>query len=131
MPDILLAFGLVAIVLVATALASGAVERSPLTFPLLFLGLGFLLGERGVGLIEMGPYSTVLEVVATLTLSLVLFLDAVNLQVHELGKRWVVPFLILGPGTGLIIVLTAVPPLSVAGIWLADGLRGRCGLGLD
>ena len=109
MPDILLAFGLVAIILVVTALASGAVERSPLTFPLLFLGLGFLLGERGVGLIEMGPYSTVLEVVATLTLSLVLFLDAVNLQVHELGKRWVVPFLILGPGTGLIIAITAVP----------------------
>ena len=85
MPDILLAFGLIAIILVVTALASGAVERSPLTFPLLFLGLGFLLGERGVGLIQMGPYSTVLEVVATLTLSLVLFLDAVNLQVHELG----------------------------------------------
>ncbi len=82
-----MAFGLVAIILIVTALASGAVERSPLTFPLLFLGLGFLLGERGVGLIQMGPYSTVLEVVVTLTLSLVLFLDAVNLQVHELGKR--------------------------------------------
>ncbi len=54
MPDILLAFGLVAVILVVTALASGAVERSPLTFPLLFLGLGFLLGERGAGLIEMG-----------------------------------------------------------------------------
>ncbi len=46
MPDILLAIGLIAIILVVTALASGAVERSPLTFPLLFLGLGFLLGER-------------------------------------------------------------------------------------
>ncbi len=49
-PDILLAFGLVAIILIVTALASGAVERSPLTFPLLFLGLGFLLGERGFGI---------------------------------------------------------------------------------
>ena len=125
MPDILLAFGLVAIILVVTALASGAVERSPLTFPLLFLGLGFLLGERGLGLIQMGPYSTVLEVVATLTLSLVLFLDAVNLQVHELGKRWVVPFLILGPGTGLIIVLTAVPLSLLLGFgWLMAFVGG-------
>lgn len=125
MPDILLAFGLVAIILVVTALASGAVERSPLTFPLLFLGLGFLLGDRGVGLIEMGPYSTVLRVVATLTLSLVLFLDAVNLQVHELGKRWVVPFLILGPGTGLIIVLTAVPLSLLLGFgWLMAFVGG-------
>jgi len=124
-PDILLAFGLIAIILVVTALASGAVERSPLTFPLLFLGLGFLLGERGVDLIEMGPYSTVLRVVATLTLSLVLFLDAVNLQIHELGKRWVVPFLILGPGTGLIIALTAVPLSLLLGFgWLMAFVGG-------
>ncbi|MDA0734253.1 MAG: cation:proton antiporter [Chloroflexi bacterium] len=125
MPDILLTFGLIAIVLVVTALASGAVERSPLTFPLLFLGLGFLLGERGVGLIEIGPHSLLLEVVATLTLSLVLFLDAVNLQVYELGKRWLVPFLILGPGTGLIIALTAVPLSLLLGFgWLMAFVGG-------
>lgn len=46
MPDVLLTSGLIAIVLVVTALSSGAVVRSPLTFPLLFLGLGFLLGEH-------------------------------------------------------------------------------------
>jgi NhaP-type Na+/H+ and K+/H+ antiporter len=108
-PDFLLAFGLVATILIVTALASGAVERSPLTFPLLFLGLGFLLGEGGLGLIQMGPHSTVLQIVATLTLALVLFLDAVNLQFQELGKGWLIPFLILGPGTGLIIALGAVP----------------------
>ena len=121
----MLAFGLIAAVLVVTALASGAVERSPLTFPLLFLGLGVLLGERGVGLLQIGPHSPILEVVATLTLSLVLFLDAVNLQVHELGKRWMVPFLILGPGTGLIIALTAVPLSLLLGFsWLMAFVGG-------
>ncbi len=121
----MLAFGLIAAVLVVTALASGAVERSPLTFPLLFLGLGVLLGERGVGLLQIGPHSPILEVVATLTLSLVLFLDAVNLQVHELGKRWIVPFLILGPGTGLIIALTAVPLSLLLGFsWLMAFVGG-------
>jgi NhaP-type Na+/H+ or K+/H+ antiporter len=119
LPDILLTFGLIAIVLVVTALASGAVERSPLTFPLLFLGLGFLLGEGGIGLFSIGPHSPVLEVVATLTLSLVLFLDAVNVQVYELGRRWLVPFMILVPGTGLIIALTAVPISLLLGFgWL-------------
>ena len=87
LPEFLLAFGLIAIILVITALASGIVERSPLSFPILFLGLGFLLGERGLGLIQMGPHDPILEVVATLTLSLVLFLDAVNLQIEELGRR--------------------------------------------
>jgi NhaP-type Na+/H+ or K+/H+ antiporter len=47
--------------------------------------------------------------VTTLTLALVLFLDAVKLQVTELGKRWLVPALILGPGTGLIIAIGALP----------------------
>jgi hypothetical protein len=33
MPDFLLGFGLVALVLTGTALVSGLVERSPLSFP--------------------------------------------------------------------------------------------------
>jgi len=37
-----LGFGIVAIVLCITPLASGFVERSPLSFPIIFLGLGFL-----------------------------------------------------------------------------------------
>lgn len=109
MPDVLLAFGLVAVVLTVTALASGLIERSPLSFPLLFLGLGLALGQGGASVIELSPHDKLLEVVATLTLSLVLFLDAVKIQVGELGKRWVVPVLILGPGTGLIIAIGAVP----------------------
>ena len=108
MPDFVLGFGLVAVVLVVTALISGAVERSPLSFPLIFLGLGFLLGERFLGVLQVGPHDEVLEIVATLTLALVLFLDAVKLDVRELGKRWGVPFLILGPGTLIVIGLGAV-----------------------
>lgn len=109
MPDFLLAFGLIAVVLTIAALVSGVVERSPLSFALIFLGLGLVLGKGGFGIIEMGPNDPNLEIVATLTLALVLFLDAVKLQVDELGKRWLAPALILGPGTGLIIALTAIP----------------------
>ena len=109
MSDFILIFGVIAVVLTVTALASGLVERSPLSFPILFLGLGFALGRSGFGVIDMGPHSPVLEVVATLTLSLVLFLDAVKLQMDEMGRRWLVPVLILGPGTLLIIGLGAVP----------------------
>ena len=46
---------------------------------------------------------------ATLTLALMLFLDAVKLQVTELGKRWLVSALIIGSGTGLIIAIGALP----------------------
>ena len=125
LPDFLPAFGLVAAIMVATALVSGAVERSPLSFPILFLGLGFLLGEGGLGFVHIGPHSATLEVVAALTLSLVLFLDALNLQVEELGRRWVIPALILGPGTALIITLGALPLALMLGFgWLVAFIGG-------
>ena len=117
LPDLVLAFGLVAIVLTGTALASGLVERSPVSFPLIFLTLGLVLGGGGTGVLEMDAGDPVLEAVATLTLALVLFLDAVKFQLEELGRRWLVPVLILGPGTGLIIALGAVP----LALWLGFG----------
>jgi NhaP-type Na+/H+ or K+/H+ antiporter len=91
----------------------------------MFLGFGLLIGPRGLGIIELGPQDATLEVVATLTLSLVLFLDAVRLQVDELGKRWLILFMVLGPGTGLIIVLGAVPIALLVGFgWLIAFIGG-------
>ena len=55
MPDFILVFGVIAVVLTVTALASGLVERSPLSFPLIFLALGFLLGSRGFDQLDVGP----------------------------------------------------------------------------
>ncbi|MCI0439407.1 MAG: cation:proton antiporter [Chloroflexi bacterium] len=125
MPDFLLIFAIVAVVLTVTALASGLVERSLLSFPLLFLGFGFLIGRHGLGIIEIEPHDPTLEVIATLTLALVLFLDAVKLQVDELGRRWLIPFLVLGPGTALIIVLGAVPIALLVGFgWIMAFIGG-------
>ena len=47
MPEVVLIFGVVALVLTVTAIASGLVERSPLSFPVMFLGLGLALGGGG------------------------------------------------------------------------------------
>jgi NhaP-type Na+/H+ or K+/H+ antiporter len=123
--DFLLIFAIVAVVLTLTALTSGLVERSPLSFPLMFLGFGFLIGPQRLGIIELKPHDTTLEVVASLTPALVLFLDAVKLQVDELGKRWLIPFMVLGPGTGLIIALGAMPIALLVGFgWLMSIIRG-------
>ena len=125
MPDYILAFGIVAIVLCVTALVSGVVERSPIFYPLIFLGLGFLLGEGGLQVVDVGPHSPILEIVAALTLSLVLFLDAVKLQLDNLGNRWVVPALVLGPGTAMIIGLGAVGLAVIMGFsWTMAFLGG-------
>lgn len=125
MPEVVLIFGVVALVLTVTAIASGLVERSPLSFPVMFLGLGLALGGGGLGVIEMGPHNPLLEVVATLTLALVLFLDAMKLQIDELGKRWIVPALVLGPGTALIIGLGAVALALILGFpWVLAFIGG-------
>lgn len=125
MHELFLAFALVATVLTVTALASGLVQRSPLFFPLIFLGLGLTLGEGGFGIVEMDANDATLEIVATLTLCLVLFLDAVKMQVGELGRRWLVPVLVLGPGTGLIIALGAVPLALFLGFgWVVAFIGG-------
>ncbi|HEX2296622.1 MAG TPA: cation:proton antiporter [Actinomycetota bacterium] len=105
--DLVPSFALMAAVLTISALTAGLVERAPLSFPMLFLGLGFALGEGGLGAIGIGIHDPLLEIVATLTLALVLFLDAVNLEFARERHEWLVPALSLGPGTLLIVLMVA------------------------
>ena len=107
MPDLVTGFALVAIVLTVAGLASGIVERAPLSFPIIFLGFGFLLGDRGLGILKLGPESALLETVATLTLAMVLCLEAVRIGNIGMGGAGFVPILSLGPGTVIIVAVTA------------------------
>jgi NhaP-type Na+/H+ or K+/H+ antiporter len=115
MPDLTTALSLLAIVLVISALASGLVQRAPLSFPMIFLGFGILIGERGLDLIAVGPDDPALEAVAVISLSLVLFIDAVQLRLDELRSGWQVPVLTTGPGTLLTIGLIACAAIAVLG----------------
>jgi NhaP-type Na+/H+ or K+/H+ antiporter len=64
-------------------------------------------------------------VTATLTLAPVLFLDAAQLQIKEFGRRWLVPSLISGSGTALVISLGAVPLALLIGFgWVIAFLSG-------
>jgi sodium/hydrogen antiporter len=108
MPDTLIAMALVGMVLLVSALVSGLVERIPVSFPMIFLGLGFLLGERGVGLLHIDAHNAILETIATLSLAFVLFLDALNLEFDRPRRDWVIPMLSLGPGTLLTALFVAV-----------------------
>lgn len=107
MPDLLTASALAAAVLIISALASGLVERAPLSFPIIFLGLGVFLGEHGLGVITLDAHSGLLETIATLTLALVLFIDALKLRFDEVGNEWIIPVLVLGPGAVLTMILIA------------------------
>lgn len=122
MPDLNTGFAIIAIVLTLSALASGLVERLPLSFPMIFLGLGFLLGERGLGVVRMDSHDRTLEVIATVSLAFVLFLDAVKLRFDEAGNDWRVPMLSLGPGTFLIIGMVALASMLLLGVPMVPAL---------
>ncbi len=103
--DPTLTLGAASAILAAAALAAGVIARGPVSFPLLFLGLGLLLGPGGVDVVAIDLGAPLLTIVAVTTLSLVLFLDAVKLDVDGLRRDWWVPALTLGPGTLLTIAL--------------------------
>jgi sodium/hydrogen antiporter len=114
MSPLILGMGIVAIVLTLAALTSRIVERAPISFPIIFLGIGFLLGSYRV--IELDVHSPLLEAVAMISLALVLFLDAVNIQVDELKNEWYVPVATLGPGTILIITGVGLAAYYLMGV---------------
>ena len=107
------ALAIIGIVIVVSALLSGFIERSGLPQVAVFLAIGAALGPAGLGVLNIGLQSQTLRVVATLSLTLVLFTDAVALNISEVRKHWTLAFRLLGPGTLLSAALVAL-----AGWWL-------------
>lgn len=122
MPDLDTALALLAVVLILAALASGLVVRAPLSFPMIFLFLGMLLGEHGVGLIAIHPEDPTLEAVAIVSLSLVLFIDAVQMRLDELRTNWLPPVLTTGPGTLITIGLVGAAAYGIFDLSVVSAL---------
>lgn len=99
---------LIGVVILVSALLSGIVERTGLPQVAVFLGLGAALGPVGLGLMNVTLDSPALRVVATLGLVLVLFTDAVSLDVVDLRRHAAVAFLVVGPGTIVTAALVAL-----------------------
>lgn len=107
---------IIGIVIVVSALLSGLVDRSGLPQVAVFIFIGAALGPTGLGVFNMTLESPVLQVVATLSLTLVLFTDAVSLNIAEVRRNAGLAFRMLGPGTVLCAALTAVAAWKLLGI---------------
>jgi NhaP-type Na+/H+ or K+/H+ antiporter len=114
---------LIGLVILVASLLSGAVERSGLPQVAIFLLLGALLGPAGLALVDLPLESESLQVMATLALVLVLFIDAVAVDAGEVRLNRRLAALILGPGTILPAALIALAawflldlPLAAAAI---------------
>jgi sodium/hydrogen antiporter len=99
---------LIGVVIVVSALLSGLVEKTGLPQVAVFLGLGAAIGPAGLNLIDVDLHSPILRVVGTLSLVLVLFTDAVSLNLSEVRTHRLLSFLVVGPGTLFSALLIAI-----------------------
>lgn len=114
--------GLVGVVIIIAALLSGLIERSGFPQVAAFLALGAALGPAGMGLIRITLDSPILDIVSTLSLVLVLFTDAISLNLSEIRKAGPLALLVLGPGTLLSAFLIAVAGWGLLGLVPAAAL---------
>jgi NhaP-type Na+/H+ or K+/H+ antiporter len=106
---------LIGIVIVVASLVSGIIERIGIPLVAGFLLLGAALGPSGFGIIDVQLLSPELKVLATLGLALVLFSDAVGVDIREIRERKRLALAVLGPGTLIPAVL-----IGAAAFWLLD-----------
>ena len=107
------ALAIIGIVIIVSALLSGLIERSGLPQVAVFLLLGVAIGPFGLRILNIDLDNAALRVVATLSLALVLFTDAVSLNIAEVKRRGGLALRLLGPGTLLTAAL-----IALAGHWV-------------
>jgi NhaP-type Na+/H+ or K+/H+ antiporter len=101
----LLVFGAL---LVGGALVAGIARRTFLSLTAAFVVAGFILGEGGVGVLELSPESDFAQGLAVIALILILFRDGLEVEEEMLQTAWHLPFrkLVLAmPLTAILVAL--------------------------
>jgi NhaP-type Na+/H+ or K+/H+ antiporter len=104
------------------AVVSGLVKRWYLAPALIFVLFGIILGPFGLGVIDIGTDTASFTVVAQLALTVILFNQAVQLDLSTVFRRREVTFRLLVIGIPLALTLgtvTAVLVLPVMPLWEA------------
>jgi len=110
----------VAGVVLAYALVSRRLDRTPVTAAIFFLSAGLLFGSKGLGWIDVSARGETVRVLAEATLAMVLFADASRINLAALRREYVIPLRLLGVGLPLTIL---------AGCFLASRLFGALSIG--
>jgi NhaP-type Na+/H+ or K+/H+ antiporter len=95
---------LAAFLLIYSAVA-GRIERSWISGPIVFTGVGFILGLDGLGVLRINIGGEGLRLLAELTLAMVLFTDAANADFSIVKRNLGLPERLLLIGLPLTILL--------------------------
>src|SRR6266700_4464216 len=83
---------------------------------LALIGVVIVVGVFGFGLVDFRLDSQILETIATLGLVLVLFTDAVSVDIREVRRHRTLVRLVLGPGTLVTAALIALAAWALLGL---------------
>lgn len=108
---------IVAVAIFGYAMVSKRVNMTPLTAPMIFVAVGLALGSSGLGWFNLDVRGATVEVLVEATLVLVLFTDAIRIDLGALRMDIGIPTRLLAIGMPLTIVFGAV-----AAFWLFDAL---------
>ena len=87
------------------SIASGWLDRTPVSGPIVFTLFGLVFGQVGLGLLNLDLEAEGLSTLAELTLALVLFTDAANANLNVLKKSFRIPQRLVLIGLPLTILI--------------------------
>ncbi|WP_051062515.1 cation:proton antiporter [Ilumatobacter nonamiensis] len=91
------------VAVIAFAVVSMRIERWPLTMPMVFVAAG-VLGDA-TDMVDVAPDNETIVLLAEVTLAIILFSDAVRIDIRRLRRYLVIPSRLLAIGLPLTIVL--------------------------
>ncbi len=112
----------ITLALIVYGLISRKIQNSILTGPILFSVFGLIAGPAAFGWIELQVSNEALHLLAEVTLILVLFSDAANIDLAQLRRDHNLPVRMLLVGMPLTIILGAIAALLLFdgfGLWQA------------
>jgi NhaP-type Na+/H+ or K+/H+ antiporter len=110
-PAIILILG--AVLIFCYGLVSRLAERSPVTAPMVFVAIGIIASPLATGIMSVKIDAGVIQVIASVTLVLVLFVDASTISVSSLIKERSLPLRLLLIGLPLAMLFGAVAGILV------------------
>ncbi len=99
----------------AYALVSERLMISPVTAPMVFTTVGLVVGTAGLGWFDLDLEGEPVRVLVEATLVLVLFTDAIRIDLSRLRSQWWLPGRLLGIGLPLTLALGTLVALLLFG----------------
>ena len=112
----------IAVFVLAYSLVSRRLESTPVTGPMVFVAVGMLLGSEPLGLVSEDIAAGGVRLLAEATLVLLLFTDAIRIDLTVLRRNITIPARLLGIGLPLTVAagaLLATLVFPAFGFWEA------------